>query len=284
MTAAGFTITLRIASDSLPKWEWVTPGSKAIALTHQNRLADRHHPRHGTGPGRVHLPAQVVSRRDRHEQPTSTGASPYDIAMKSTIGPKAEGLATIPLPSGQSRHMPPTATASRLGVTAALVRRGPRPDGAVEGLTNPIALARRSGPGAGSATPAGCQEAVVSSDLLVMDEDETFDLDEDDLSEQVDEPDFRATVQRSGAVRLAYWGPWLQSTGPAYTLLTRHDRAGVGVADLRVVRDEEGIHRAERQRNHRQRGQPRVHTHVDPRRERPVSTAWNRPRRSPRSP
>ena len=74
-----------------------------------------------------------------------------------------------------------------------------------------------------------------------MDEDEMFDLDEDDLFEQADQPDFRATVQRSGAVRLVYWGPWLQSTGPAYTLLAGRDRAGVGVADLRVVRDDEGL-------------------------------------------
>ena len=74
-----------------------------------------------------------------------------------------------------------------------------------------------------------------------MDEDETFDLDEEDLFEHVDEPDFRATVQRSGAVRLVHWGPWLQSTGPAYTLLAGRDRAGVAVADLRVVRDDEGL-------------------------------------------
>jgi hypothetical protein len=60
-------------------------------------------------------------------------------------------------------------------------------------------------------------------------------------SSKVDKPDFRATVQRSGAVRLVYWGPWLQSTGPAYTLLAGRDRAGVGVADLRVVRDDEGL-------------------------------------------
>jgi hypothetical protein len=74
-----------------------------------------------------------------------------------------------------------------------------------------------------------------------MDEDEMFDLDEEDLYEQIDDPDFRATVQRSGAVRLVYWGQWLQSTGPAYTLLARRDRAGVGVADLRVVRNDDGL-------------------------------------------
>jgi hypothetical protein len=74
-----------------------------------------------------------------------------------------------------------------------------------------------------------------------MDEDETLDLDEGDLFGQVDEPDFRVTVQRSGAVRLVCWGPWLQLTGPAYTMLAGRDRAGVGVADLRVVRDDEGM-------------------------------------------
>ena len=74
-----------------------------------------------------------------------------------------------------------------------------------------------------------------------MDEEEMFDIDEDDLRGKSNDPDFRATVQRSGAVRLVYWGPWLQSTGPAYTLLAGRDRAGVGVADLRVVRDDEGM-------------------------------------------
>jgi hypothetical protein len=74
-----------------------------------------------------------------------------------------------------------------------------------------------------------------------MDEDEMFDIDEDDLRSEVDGPDFRATVKRSGAVRLVYWGPWLQLTGPAYTMLAGRDRAGIGVADLRVVRDDEGM-------------------------------------------
>lgn len=74
-----------------------------------------------------------------------------------------------------------------------------------------------------------------------MEEDGTFDLDEDDLHEQRDQPDFRATVQQSGKVRLVHWGPWLQSTGPAYPLLSRRDRAGISIADLRVVRDDEGM-------------------------------------------
>jgi hypothetical protein len=71
-------------------------------------------------------------------------------------------------------------------------------------------------------------------------DDEMFDT-EDDTSDSPDHPDFRAIVQRSGAVRLVHWGPWLQSTGPAYTLMAARDRAGVAIADLTVVRDDEGL-------------------------------------------
>ena len=71
-------------------------------------------------------------------------------------------------------------------------------------------------------------------------DDEMFDLDEDEAG-TADQPDFRATVQRSGAVRLVYWSPWLMSTGPAYTLIAARDRAGVAIADLRVLRDDEGM-------------------------------------------
>ena len=78
------------------------------------------------------------------------------------------------------------------------------------------------------------------SDLIGMDfDDEEFDVDEDTAGGS-DHPDFRATVPRSGAVRLVHWGPWLQSTGPAYTRMDARDRAGVGIADLTVVRDDEG--------------------------------------------
>jgi hypothetical protein len=72
-------------------------------------------------------------------------------------------------------------------------------------------------------------------------DDEIFDVDEETLEH--DEPDFRVTVQRSGAVRLVPWAPWLRSTGPAYTLMAARDRAGIAVADLTVVRDGEGIAR-----------------------------------------
>jgi hypothetical protein len=71
-------------------------------------------------------------------------------------------------------------------------------------------------------------------------DDEMFDM-EDDTSDSPDHPDFRALVQRSGTLRLVHWGPWLQSTGPAYTLMAARDRAGVAIADLRVVRDDEGM-------------------------------------------
>jgi hypothetical protein len=69
--------------------------------------------------------------------------------------------------------------------------------------------------------------------------DETFEVDGE--TPEDDEPDFRAVVQRSGAVRLVEWGPWLQSTGPAHALVGARDRAGVAIADMRVLRNEEGI-------------------------------------------
>jgi hypothetical protein len=70
-------------------------------------------------------------------------------------------------------------------------------------------------------------------------DEETYDG--EDAGDGPDQPDFRAVVQRSGAVRLVHWGPWLQSTGPAYTLVAARDRARIGIADLRVVRDDEGM-------------------------------------------
>jgi hypothetical protein len=69
-------------------------------------------------------------------------------------------------------------------------------------------------------------------------DDEIFDV-EDDVADGAEQPDFRATVLRSGAVRLVYWGLWLLSSGPAYTLIAARDRAGVAIADLRVVRDDD---------------------------------------------
>ena len=69
---------------------------------------------------------------------------------------------------------------------------------------------------------------------------EMFELD-DEPSETSDAPDFRVIVQSTGTVRLVYWGPWLQSTGPAYTLIAGRERAGVTIADLRVLRDGDGL-------------------------------------------
>jgi hypothetical protein len=76
-------------------------------------------------------------------------------------------------------------------------------------------------------------------------DDETFRTDEDDKEtpDGPDDPDLRATVQRSGAVRVVPWGPWLNSNGPAYTLIAARDRAGITIADLRIIRDDEGAAR-----------------------------------------
>jgi hypothetical protein len=51
-------------------------------------------------------------------------------------------------------------------------------------------------------------------------------------------PDFRATI-RSTQVRLVDWGPHLARSGPLQTLLHARGRAGVGIADLTIVRDDE---------------------------------------------
>ncbi|MEA2155728.1 MAG: hypothetical protein QOE11_1868 [Solirubrobacteraceae bacterium] len=46
---------------------------------------------------------------------------------------------------------------------------------------------------------------------------------------------------RDGTVRIVDWGPWLATGGPLYTLLEARGRAGIGIADLTVIRDEEDI-------------------------------------------
>jgi hypothetical protein len=53
-------------------------------------------------------------------------------------------------------------------------------------------------------------------------------------------PDFRVTLRRDGVVRLVDWAPWLATGGPLHTLLDARGRAGVCIADLRVVRDDQG--------------------------------------------
>jgi hypothetical protein len=69
--------------------------------------------------------------------------------------------------------------------------------------------------------------------------DEIFES-EEDTPDGPEDPEFRATVRRSGAVRVIPWGPWVQSSGPAYTLMAGRERAGITIADLRVIRDDDG--------------------------------------------
>jgi hypothetical protein len=73
-------------------------------------------------------------------------------------------------------------------------------------------------------------------------DDEIFDSDED-TPDRPDDPDYRATVQRSGAVKMIPWGPWVETSGPAYTLMAARHRAGIAIADLRVIRDDDGAAR-----------------------------------------
>ena len=85
------------------------------------------------------------------------------------------------------------------------------------------------------------QVSVVGGDLFGMDFDEDqFEFD-DDL--EVGLPTVgRAGLPRDdsalggGADRVL--GEWLASSGPVYTLLAGRERAGVGIADLRVLRDD----------------------------------------------
>lgn len=53
-------------------------------------------------------------------------------------------------------------------------------------------------------------------------------------------PDFRVTLRRDGVVRLVDWGPWLASGGPLHTLLDARGRAGMCIADLTIIRDDDG--------------------------------------------
>lgn len=52
-------------------------------------------------------------------------------------------------------------------------------------------------------------------------------------------PDFRVVV-RSGQVWVMDWGPWLADQGPMATLMQQRGRAGIALADVTVLRDEEG--------------------------------------------
>jgi hypothetical protein len=57
---------------------------------------------------------------------------------------------------------------------------------------------------------------------------------------ETESPDFRVTLRRDGVVRLVDWVPWLTTGGPLHTLLDARGRAGVCIADLTVVRDDDG--------------------------------------------
>src|SRR4051794_33723415 len=53
-----------------------------------------------------------------------------------------------------------------------------------------------------------------------------------------DHPDFRLTVRR-GAVLAIDWSPWLATGGPLMTMLHARGRAGVGIADVCVLREDD---------------------------------------------
>lgn len=52
-------------------------------------------------------------------------------------------------------------------------------------------------------------------------------------------PDLRAAIRRDGIVRAVPWGPHLELCGPTATLLETRDRAGVTLADLSIVREDD---------------------------------------------
>jgi hypothetical protein len=56
-----------------------------------------------------------------------------------------------------------------------------------------------------------------------------------------EQPDFRATVRNDRSVRLVDWGPWLATGGPLYALIEARGRAGVAIADLTVIRDDDEV-------------------------------------------
>lgn len=62
--------------------------------------------------------------------------------------------------------------------------------------------------------------------------------DEEDPTEM---PAFRATIQPSGDIRIIDWGPWLATGGPMFTMLDARARAGVAIADLTVIRNDEEV-------------------------------------------
>src|SRR3954447_15520512 len=59
-----------------------------------------------------------------------------------------------------------------------------------------------------------------------------------DQADVTDCPDFRLTVRRS-TVLATDWHPWLVSGGPMAALLHARSRAGIAIADVTVIREED---------------------------------------------
>jgi hypothetical protein len=55
-------------------------------------------------------------------------------------------------------------------------------------------------------------------------------------------PDLRVTVRR-GVLRAIDWAPWLVTGGPLWALVQGRGTAGVAIADVTVVRDDDGTAR-----------------------------------------
>lgn len=53
-------------------------------------------------------------------------------------------------------------------------------------------------------------------------------------------PDFRLTLRPDGHIRVVDWGPWLATDGPSTTLLHDRERHGMLIADLEILRDDDG--------------------------------------------
>lgn len=53
-------------------------------------------------------------------------------------------------------------------------------------------------------------------------------------------PDFRMTLRPDRHIRVVDWGPWLATDGPMTTLLHEREQHGMLIADLEVLRDDDG--------------------------------------------
>lgn len=54
-------------------------------------------------------------------------------------------------------------------------------------------------------------------------------------------PDFRITLRRGRAPQVIDWCPWLATGGPVSPVFEARARAGVAIADLTVLRDDDGV-------------------------------------------